>query len=174
MKNNEEITISKVEDYHVFEVLPYVMEFRRQLYPLLDPLIVPKDLVNFEQNYLHAPSGSFIQARTTEGKLIGVIGMMPYDYRFSHLDIDQMRTVEVARLFVNPDYRRAGIATRLFQELVKTAQEKNIRRLYLHTHPFLKGAYEYWLKQGFRLLKSCYEGTYPTLHMELMISEKNK
>lgn len=174
MKNNEEITISKVEDYHVFEVLPYVMEFRRQLYPLLDPLIVPKDLVNFEQNYLNAPSGSFIQARTAEGKLIGVIGMMPYDYRFPHLNIDQMRTVEVARLFVNPDYRRAGIATRLFQELIKTAQEKNIKRLYLHTHPFLKGAYEYWLKQGFRLLKSCYEGTYPTLHMELMISEENK
>lgn len=170
MKNPEEITISKVEDYHVFEVLPYVMEFRRQLYPLLDPLIVPKDLVNFEQNYLHSPSGAFLQARTTNGKLIGVIGMMPYDYRFPHLDIDEKTTVEVARLFVNPEYRRAGIASRLFQELVKTAQQKQIKRLYLHTHPFLQGAYEYWLKQEFKLLKSCYEGTYPTLHMELMIS----
>lgn len=170
MNNLEEITISKVEDYHVFEVLPYVMEFRRQLYPLLDPLIVPKDLVNFEQNYLHSPSGAFLQARTTNGKLIGVIGMMPYDYRFPHLDIDEKTTVEVARLFVNPEYRRAGIASRLFQELVKTAQQKQIKRLYLHTHPFLQGAYEYWLKQEFKLLKSCYEGTYPTLHMELMIS----
>lgn len=170
MNNLEEITISKVEDYHVFEVLPYVMEFRRQLYPLLDPLIVPKDLVNFEQNYLHSPSGAFLQARTTDGKLIGVIGMMPYDYRFPHLNIDEKTTVEVARLFVNPDYRRAGIASRLFQELVKTAQQKQIKRLYLHTHPFLQGAYEYWLKQEFKLLKSCYEGTYPTLHMELMIS----
>lgn len=169
MKNNEEITISKVEDYHVFEALPYVMEFRRQLYPLLDPLIVPKDLVNFEQNYLHTPTGAFLQARTNAGKLIGAIGMMPFDYRFPHLDIDEKTTVEVARLFVNPEYRRAGIATRLFQELLKTAQQKNIKRLYLHTHPFLQGAYDYWLKQGFKLLKSCYEGTYPTLHMELMI-----
>lgn len=169
MKNNEEITISMVEDYHVFEVLPYVMEFRRQLYPLLDPLIVPKDLVNFEQNYLHAPTGAFLQARTADNKLIGVIGMMPFDYRFPHLDIDEKTTVEVARLFVNPEYRRTGIATRLFQELLKTAQQKNIKRLYLHTHPFLQGAYDYWLKQGFKLLKSCYEGTYPTLHMELII-----
>ncbi|MBL3547979.1 GNAT superfamily N-acetyltransferase [Chryseobacterium rhizosphaerae] len=168
MKNHEEITISVVEDYHVFEVLPYVMEFRRQLYPLLDPLIVPKDLVNFEQNYLHSPTGAFLQARTAAGKLIGVIGMMPYDYRFPHLHIDEKTTVEVARLFVNPEYRRAGIASRLFQELVKTAQLKNIKRLYLHTHPFLQGAYEYWLKQDFKLLKSCYEGTYPTLHMELL------
>ncbi|MBV8327771.1 GNAT family N-acetyltransferase [Chryseobacterium sp.] len=170
MKNHEEIIISAVEDYHVFEVLPYVMEFRRQLYPLLDPLIVPKDLVNFEQNYLQASTGAFLQARTREGKLIGVIGMMPYDYRFPHLNIDDSTTVEVARLFVNPDYRRAGIATRLFQELVKTAKQKNIQRLYLHTHPFLKGAYDYWLKQDFILLKSCYEASYPTLHMELMVS----
>ncbi len=170
MKNHEEITISPVQDYQVFEVLPYVMEFRRQLYPLLDPLIVPKDLVNFEQNYLLSSTGAFLQARTTTGKLIGVIGMMPFDYRFPHLDIDEKTTVEVARLFVNPEYRRAGVATRLFQELVKTAQQKNIKRLYLHTHPFLQGAYDYWLKQGFSLLKSCYEGTYPTLHMELMIA----
>ncbi|OCA76422.1 histone acetyltransferase [Chryseobacterium artocarpi] len=169
MKNNEEITISMVEDYHVFEVLPYVMEFRRQLYPLLDPLIVPKDLVNFEQNYIHAPTGAFLQARTTDDTLIGVIGMMPFDYRFPHLDIDEKTTVEVARLFVNPEYRRTGIATRLFQELLKTARQKNIKRLYLHTHPFLQGAYDYWLKQEFKLLKSCYEGTYPTLHMELII-----
>lgn len=169
MKNNEEITISMVEDYHVFEVLPYVMEFRRQLYPLLDPLIVPKDLVNFEQNYIHAPTGAFLQARTADNTLIGVIGMMPFDYRFPHLDIDEKTTVEVARLFVNPEYRRTGIATRLFQELLKTAQQKNIKRLYLHTHPFLQGAYDYWLKQEFKLLKSCYEGTYPTLHMELII-----
>lgn len=172
MKNHEEIIISSVEDYHVFEVLPYVMEFRRQLYPLLDPLIVPKDLVNFEQNYIQSPTGAFLQARTTAGKLIGVIGMMPYDYRFSHLNIDEETTVEVARLFVNPEYRRAGIASRLFQELLKTAQQKHIRRLYLHTHPFLQGAYDYWLKQEFKLLKSCYEGTYPTLHMELMITTK--
>ncbi len=67
MKNHEEITISKVEDYQVFEVLPYVMEFRRQLYPLLDPLIVPKDLVNFEQNYIHSGSGAFYRpAQPTE------------------------------------------------------------------------------------------------------------
>ncbi len=170
MKNLEEITISKVEDYQVFEVLPYVMEFRRQLYPLLDPLIVPKDLINFEQNYIHSDSGAFLQARTTNGKLIGVIGMMPYDYRFPHLNIGDETTVEVARLFVNPEHRRNGVATLLFQELVKRAQQKNIKRLYLHTHPFLQGAYEYWLKQGFILLKSCYEASYPTLHMELMIS----
>ena len=158
-----------VEEQHVFEVLPYVIGFRRQLYPLLDPLILPKDLIHFEQNYLGSPTSAFLQARTPDGKLVGVIGMMPFDYRFPHLDIDEKTTVEVARLFVEPAFRRAGIATQLFQELLKTAKQKNIERLYLHTHPFLDGAYEYWQKQGFILLKSCYEASYPTLHMELMI-----
>ncbi|WP_051890143.1 GNAT family N-acetyltransferase [Chryseobacterium vrystaatense] len=170
MKKHEEITISMVRDCHLGEVLPYVLEFRRQLFPLLDPSIVPKDLVNFEQNYLQSSTGAFLQARTHKDELIGVIGMMPYDYRFPHLTIDQSTTVEVARLFVDPGYRRTGIASRLFQELVRTAEQKNIKRLYLHTHPFLKGAYEYWLKHNFKLLRYCSEANYETLHMELMIS----
>lgn len=167
MKN---ISIYHVGSEHVAEVLPYVLNFRRKLFPMLDPNQVPKDLAVFEYVYLQNSAGTFLQARTEDSRLIGVIGMLNYDYRFPHVDIDARKTVEVARLFVDPHYRRTGLGTALFQSLLVVAREKQIERLYLHTHPFLEGAYEFWMRQGFRLIEYCDESGFPTMHMELMVS----
>ncbi|WP_313262652.1 GNAT family N-acetyltransferase, partial [Sphingobacterium multivorum] len=145
------ITISRVEEEDIDVVLPYVIEFRKQLFPMLDSNKLPKDLLAFSAVYLEAEAAAFLQAKDHRGNLIGVVGMSAYDYRFPHLDIDRRKTVEVARLFVDPSYRRSGLGTALFKSLVAVAKEKSIERLYLHTHPFLTGAYEFWGKQGFQL-----------------------
>jgi N-acetylglutamate synthase-like GNAT family acetyltransferase len=168
MKN---ISIYHVGLEDVAEVLPYVLDFRRKLFPMLDPNQVPQDLKAFDHVYLQNSAGTFLQARTDDGKLIGVIGMLNYDYRFPHLNIDAKRTVEVARLFVDPQYRRTGLGTDLFQSLLVVAQEKQIERLYLHTHPFLEGAYEFWLQQGFQLMDYYDESGFLTIHMELMVNK---
>lgn len=167
----ENISIYHVGLEDVTGVLPYVLDFRRKLFPMLDPNQVPKDLKAFEHVYLQNTAGTFLQARTADGILIGVIGMLHYDYRFPHLDIDEKNTVEVARLFVDPKYRRTGLGTELFQRLLAVAREKQVERLYLHTHPFLDGAYEFWLQQGFRLMEYCDESGFLTIHMELMVNE---
>src|SRR5690606_41531080 len=86
--------------------------------------------------------GTFLQARDCMGQLVGVIGMLGYDYRFPHLGLDERKTVEVARLFVDPAYRRTGLGTVLFEYLLRIAKREEIERLYLHTHPFLEGACE--------------------------------
>lgn len=163
--NTAPIIISAVKEIHQEEILSYVLDFRKKLFPMLDSSKVPNDLRRFESTYITHPYGAFLQARTSAGKLIGVIGMMPYDFRFPHLQLDQRPTVEVARLFVEPDFRRYGLASQLFQTLQQYAQERGVERLYLHTHPFLIGAYEFWLRQGFSLLDFCEEASFPTMHM---------
>lgn len=163
------ITISRVEEEDIDVVLPYVIEFRKQLFPMLDTNKLPKDLLAFSAVYLDAEAGAFLQAKDHNGNLIGVVGMSAYDYRFPHLDIDRRKTVEVARLFVDPSYRRSGLGTALFKRLVAVAKEKSIERLYLHTHPFLTGAYEFWGRQGFQLKDFCNESNFPTIHMELFV-----
>lgn len=163
------ISISRVEKEDIDVVLPYVIEFRKQLFPMLDAHKLPKDLLAFSAVYLEAEAGAFLQAKDQQGKLIGVVGMLAYDYRFPHLDIDRRKTVEVARLFVDPSYRRSGLGTALFKGLVAVVKEKGIERLYLHTHPFLTGAYEFWGKQGFQLKDFCNESNFPTIHMELFV-----
>lgn len=165
------ISISKVATEDMKIVLPFVIEFRKQLFPMLNPSKMPKDLLEFEQVYLEDQVGTFLQAKDSQEKLIGVIGMMNYDYRFSHLDLDERKTVEVARLFVDQDYRRSGLGTALFCKLTEVAKENGIERLYLHTHPFLEGAYEFWLKQGFYLKEFCDEDGFVTIHMERMVCQ---
>ncbi len=163
------ITISRVEEEDIDVVLPYVIEFRKQLFPMLDSNKLPKDLLAFSAVYLEGEAAAFLQAKDHRGNLIGVVGMSAYDYRFPHLDIDRRKTVEVARLFVDPSYRRSGLGTALFKSLVAVAKEKSIERLYLHTHPFLTGAYEFRGKQGFQLKDYCNESNFPTIHMELFV-----
>jgi GNAT superfamily N-acetyltransferase len=163
------IQISAVELNQAEFIKEYVKGFRIGLFPMLDSTIVPRDLLDFEQTYLLHPDGCFLQARDQYNKLIGVIGMMPYDYRFDYLDYKDKRTVEVARLFVEPAYRRSGLATKLFQALLQQAGQKGIEVLYLHTHPFLTGAFEYWQKQGFELVTTTMYGEFETLHMDRVV-----
>lgn len=170
MKN---ITITSVTSNQIKEVLPYVIAFRQQLFPMLDPTIVPNDLVEFDQNYIISQTSLFLQARNNQNELVGVIGMMPYNYRFSDLNLKGKQIVEVARLFVEPSYRRKGLASMLFKTLEQEAINRGIDQLYLHTHPFLTGAYEYWIKQGFELMVSRDEQGFETLHLKKQISIAN-
>lgn len=164
-----EIKIKKVDEKTMEGVLAYVKAFRKDLFPMLDHTKVPNDLLHFKSIYLDHPLGCFLQANNEKGELIGVIGMMPYDDRFDYLDYKHQRTVEVARLFVEPTYRRTGLATQLFQALIEVAKEKEIECLYLHTHPFLTGAFEYWQKQGFQHRTTSLDGGFTTWHMDRMV-----
>ncbi|MBB1138128.1 GNAT family N-acetyltransferase [Myroides sp. WP-1] len=165
-----EIKITPVGANQVEEIVTYVRNFRKDLFPMLDHTKIPRDVLEFKETYVDHPQGCFLQAHNTEGKLIGVIGMMPYDHRFEYLNYQNQVTVEVARLFVEPAYRRIGLATHLFQALIPIAQNKGIEQLYLHTHPFLTGAFDYWQKQGFKLVTTTIDGDFTTLHMDRSLS----
>lgn len=169
---DENIQILSVPEKNLSEVQTYVLEVRKQLFPTLNHDIIPKDIAAFRRTYMESATGAFLQARNMRDELIGVIGMMPYDHRFPQLDYPASNVVEVARLFVDPAYRRSGLATTLVDHLKVQAKEKQVHVLYLHTHPFLRGAYEFWLKQGFKLEEICMEGGFETIHMSLKIKKK--
>ncbi len=169
MKN---IQILSVPEKDLAEIQTYVIEVRKQLFPTLNHDIIPKDIAAFRKTYLESATGAFLQARNSRDELIGVIGMMPYDHRFPQLNYPFLNVVEVARLFVDPAYRRSGLATMLVDHLKVKAKEKQVHVMYLHTHPFLKGAYEFWLKQGFKLEEICMEGGFETIHMSLNLKKK--
>lgn len=162
----KKIEISAVEIDQVEELQHYVMEFRKELFPMLDNTILPKDISQFQAVYIEHPHGIFLQAIDENKERIGVIGMMPYDHRFSYLDYKGRNTVEVARLFVEPKYRREGLGSLLFHALLNHANAKGIDMLYLHTHPFLTGAFEFWERQGFSHIYTSIDNDQMTWHME--------
>ena len=149
------------------EVIAYVLKTREQLFPMLDHKVIPRDLQEFSSTYVETDLGVFLQARTGQGELIGTIGMMVYNDRFPYFSFTATKIVEIVKLFIEPAYRRSGLATRLVHELKKISQKQGVELLYLHTHPFLTGAYEFWLKQGFDLMLSREESGFETLHMTL-------
>ncbi|SFG08445.1 GNAT family N-acetyltransferase [Pontibacter chinhatensis] len=161
------IQIREIEKDRIAELVTYVRNFRKELFPMIDHSVVPEDLANFEACYMADDNAVFLVATDASGSIIGTIGMRRYDHRFAHLDYTGQVINEVLKLYVEPAYRRKGLGRALVNALKSEAWQRGIETLYLHTHPFLSGAYEFWAKQGFRMV--CQDDTeiFRTIHMDL-------
>lgn len=56
----------------------------------------------------------------------------------------------------------------MFERLEEVAERKGVKRMYLHTHPWLEGAVRWWEKKGFKVLER-EEGEWRTVHMGMDI-----
>lgn len=146
------------------EVLRFVLQARAELFPKLSATGMPADLAQFEAIYLHG-DGRFLIARD-EGQIVAAIGYLPYDERFPQLNYQGRRTVEVVRLFVLPAFRRFGLAGNLYRALEAQAKADRVAVMYLHTHPFLPGAIDFWLRQGFEVVDVDADPVWRTTHMQ--------
>ncbi|WP_296253311.1 GNAT family N-acetyltransferase [Pseudomonas sp. UBA4194] len=157
-------TITPVHPHDIPELLPFLLAARADMFPKLHNTPIPADLAAFEQVYLRG-QGRFLVAKA-QGRIIGAIGYLPYDRRFPGLDYVDLQVVEVVRLFVLPEYRRGGIARGLYQALQDMAQAAGVQVVYLHTHPFLAGAVDFWHRQGFELIGVDPDPLWQTTHMQ--------
>lgn len=163
------IQIKAIEKERIPELVRYVMDFRKELFPMIDHSQLPPDLACFEQAYIEDRYAAFLIATDLSGAIVGTIGMRTYDDRFKHLNYEGQLTTEVQKLYVEPSLRELGLGTLLFNALKDEAARKSIETLYLHTHPFLPGAREFWTKQGFQLVCQDETPVYKTIHMDLQL-----
>ncbi|AIR90922.1 GNAT family N-acetyltransferase [Pseudomonas cremoricolorata] len=153
---------------HIEDIVEFVNCARKDMFPKLARSPMPTDLLDFAGVYLHG-QGHFLTARA-DGALVAVIGYVPYDHRFAQLDYRGLKVVEVVRLFVLAQYRRGGLAAALFAALREQAQRMGVQCLYLHTHPFLPGAIEFWQRQGFAIVDIEPDPLWQTTHMLLPLT----
>lgn len=165
MSTSHPIQITEVQPHEIPEVMDFVMQARAGMFPMLDAAAMPDDLQHFANNYLNARYGRFLIARQGD-RLLGSIGYLPYDGRFSQLDYQGLEVVEVVRLFIDPAVRRLGLAGRLFAALKTAAVAQGLEVLYLHTHPFLPGAIAFWQRQGFVIVDVEDHPLWQTTHMQ--------
>ncbi|WP_405121407.1 GNAT family N-acetyltransferase [Pseudomonas petroselini] len=145
------------------EVLAFVQQARAEMFPKLRDAGMPDDLAYFASIYLQG-EGRFLIARN-DGQIVAAIGYLPYDGRFPQLNYQGRKTVEVVRLFVAPAFRRFGLAGQLYRALEAMAKADRVEVMYLHTHPFLPGAIEFWVRQGFEVVDVEADPVWRTTHM---------
>ncbi|KAF7546319.1 hypothetical protein G7Z17_g8525 [Cylindrodendrum hubeiense] len=151
-------------------IVDFVTAARADMFPMLDTPShkeqAKHQLASFQRTYLDHSDGNFLTAWTDDGRLIATIGYLAYDGRFPHLDFGRDRVAEVVRLYVDPAWRRGGLASKLVAALEQRARQAGINRLYLHTHPFLPGAIRFWERNGFVLLGVDDDPVWRTTHMD--------
>lgn len=157
--NIQTVTVAEIP-----EVLAFVMAARAELFPKLSATGMPADLAQFEATYLQG-DGHFLVA-CDDDQIVAAIGYLPYDNRFSQLNYQGRKTVEVVRLFVRPAFRRFGLAGQLYRALEATARADGVDVVYLHTHPFLPGAIDFWGRQGFEIVDVEDDPVWRTTHMQ--------
>jgi hypothetical protein len=54
----ETILIRRADESDVERLVVFMLQFRQELYPMLDPQRIPQDLIHFKKNYLDATLSS--------------------------------------------------------------------------------------------------------------------
>ncbi|MCF5702168.1 GNAT family N-acetyltransferase [Pseudomonas syringae] len=165
---SDQPVIQTVSDADIPEVLNFVLKARAELFPKLSATGMPDDLARFAEVYLRG-EGRFLIARH-EGQIVASIGYLAYDRRFPHLLYPDVKVVEIVRLFVLPSQRRSGLAGALYRSLKELALADGVEVIYLHTHPFLPGAIEFWQRQGFEIIDVDADPVWQTTHMHAVMS----
>lgn len=144
------IVRTKVSD--ILASVEFIMNIRREVFPMIDHDVLPTDLQNFEQHYMQPDSAMFL-AIAEEAGVIGSIGVVRYDNRIADIRglHDSATTAEIVKCYVDPRYRRGGLGSLLVDEALHFMNKTCYQTAYLHTHRFLPGAVSFWQRNGFAI-----------------------
>ncbi|KAF5027612.1 hypothetical protein F66182_283 [Fusarium sp. NRRL 66182] len=163
------ITIQRATLDEVPAIVDFMIKARADMFPFLDQEAneshAAKELANFQKNYLEHPQGAFLTVQS-DAQLVGTIGYSAYDNRFPHLEFDSGPVVEVLRLYIDTEWRRMRLASKLVDALKESAKQAGIKHLYLHTHPFLPHAIAFWKRHGFSIITVDDDPVWQTTHMK--------
>ena len=89
------------------------------------------DVLNLRSHYLHQPRNLLLGAWNNRQQLIATLAVCQYDDRIPALR------------------RRQGIGSQLVLLAEQFCDQQQYKTRYLHTHHFLPGGYQFWLRNHF-------------------------
>ena len=160
--------IKKIQQIDAAQVVDFMKEIRKELFPMLNHDQLPLDMLHFNDYYIDRKDSAFFAAIAEEGNVLGTIGYLPYDGRFDYLQefYDQTKTTELIKCYIDPNYRRLGIGSALYETALDSIRNTGYQQIYLHTHPFLPGGIPFWKAQGFVERFAEPDPVWKTLHMD--------
>jgi len=127
-----------------------------------------QDIKNLENFYLIPTRNNFFLAIHQETqKLIGTIGIRPYDRDFPQFRnfYNPKNTASIWRVFVAKPWRRTGVASALVRKAEDFCREKGYQKVYLHTHKTVNGSLDFWISNGYQIIEDT-NNHLKTVHME--------
>lgn len=140
--------IRDVNDYNPVQVVDFKPSLKKHFYELagnwllgmLEGKLEKEDeyaLKNPEQAYLD--NGGFVFFALYKNKIMGCVAL-------KRLSEDKF---EFCKLYINPEVRKLGIATKLIERCITRCKENNASELWLQTTNELKEAHRLYYKLGF-------------------------
>lgn len=171
MYKNEKISYKYVNSFFEKATKDYIIQEYIKHYG--------KRISKTQYNKLYSKMGMLIKERNKNGffiavneynTIIGSISVSNYDNRIKILKskYQYQDIAEIGRCYVKKEYRRQGIASKLLDLATKFAHEKHYKSMYLHTHYFLPGGFQFWQKMGFCITID-EKDILQTVHMEKQI-----
>ena len=109
------------------------------------------DVLNLRSHYLHQPRNLLLGAWNNRQQLIATLAVCQYDDRIPALRgrYQLSSTAEICRCYFSQEYRRQGIGSQLVLLAEQFCDRQQYKIRYLHTHHFLPGGYQFWLRNHF-------------------------
>ncbi|RAP48299.1 MAG: GNAT family N-acetyltransferase [Methanosphaera sp. rholeuAM6] len=134
------------------------------------------DVMNLEKYYLNPErSNFFIAVDKDKDLLVGTSAIRGYDkdYHIENKNYTLEKTASIYRMFVEEDYRRCKIASKLLKNIESFCREKDYTEIYLHTQKNSTGALPFWLKNNYQITKDMHN-EWHTVHMEKILTSLAK
>ncbi|KQO04283.1 GNAT family N-acetyltransferase [Paenibacillus sp. Leaf72] len=162
--------IIQAREEHIADAVAFAAQVREEVMPMFAVNGLSPDLVNFSEHYLHQEGAGFFLALSERGEIWGCIGVQPYDNRIETAKYEANRpAAEIVKCYVAASSRRSGVGSLLTAEAKRFIAEQGYSVAYLHTHRFLKGAVDFWQRQGFAITAED-QDEWQTVHMDASVT----
>jgi GNAT superfamily N-acetyltransferase len=163
--------IRKIDGRDIAPVQEFLFEQLKDLFAREGQGAVTGDVLGLSRSYIEPERNQMWAAFSPEGAVIGTIAICEYNDRIEVLKGRYPRptTAEIGRCYIDKALRRQGLGARLLETAEAFCREQGYRTIYLHTHHFLPGGFNFWRKQGFRIVLD-EGGSYELVHMEKDVS----
>jgi len=159
--------IRVITENDIKQVQDFLMKHLVELFNSDGQAAVTDDVWGLKESYVLPERNNMWGAYDESGELLGTIAIAQYNGRIEPLKgrYDLFTTAEIGRCYINENMRRKGIGKLLLDKAVEFCVDKGYKTIYLHTHHFLPGGYNFWQKNNFSVVLD-EGGSYEIVHME--------
>ena len=132
------------------------------------------DIMDLDKYYINPKKSTFfITIDRDTNRLVATAAIRGYDkdYHIRNKHYTHENTASIYRVFVDPEYRRCKIATKMIEKIENLCLEEGYKEIYLHTQKDSCGALPFWLKNQYVITQKV-PNELGTVHMEKTLCSK--